>query len=75
MSGSPNKTAGQDYVDHVKVFRSQDRRWRIEQTRTEIRVYSGGSAGWMLRKVCRSVAELDGWLRELGDPVDDWIED
>ncbi len=59
----------------MRVFRSSDGRWRIEQAPGEIRVYSGGSAGWILRKICRSVPELDAWLKKQGDPVEEWVED
>lgn len=59
----------------MRVFRSADRSWRIEQRRNDIRVYHTTGAGWVLQMECRSVAELNAWLHERGDPVDEWVED
>jgi hypothetical protein len=61
----------------VKVFRSADGRWRIEQAPTEIRVYSrtGPAGGWTPRTTCRTVSEVAAWLAAQGDPVDEWVED
>jgi hypothetical protein len=58
------------YVRLVRVLRSADRPWRLEQTeRTGIRVYSGGHGRWFLRFECRTPGELAAWLQQQGDPV------
>jgi hypothetical protein len=63
-------------VEQLRVLRSADGRWRIEQSEREIRVYAGTPGRWFLRHTCRSVAELAAWLRQQGDPGGgEWTED
>jgi hypothetical protein len=58
----------------VIVFVSADRTWRLEQTAKGIRLLQGGGAlGWRLMAEVRTVAELERWLAEHGDPVSEWI--
>lgn len=58
------------------VYVSSDGCWRLEQTAKEIRVLIGSKVkGWALAKTARSVAELDRWLKDQGDPVTEWVRD
>lgn len=47
------------------MYRTPDRRWRIEVTTRRIRVFAvGAGGGQFMAYECRTPAELEGWLNK-----------
>ncbi len=57
------------------VLYSADGSWRLERAAKEIRLLYGSrqKGAWSLWAQFRTVAELDRWLRDNDDPVDEWV--
>lgn len=54
----------------MRVWRSRDRRWRVEQRGDQVKVFVGGGLRWE-----GPVRRLAEWLKGQGNPVDEWVED